>query len=191
MSVTPSPSKFASRHSMHRKLPGTFPSQCHFPFTSHPTLSRLRPLKLVCKRLTNPMMAPLHALLSCLLMATTPLSAAQPCQLDHQLCSPEGLTSYEIPVNWSSSGPLMADFYEDLVYTVNRQPSKRDQLAKVLHSRSSSPSLCCRSLALMILSVNSDDTAGTTNTQCLLLEKYSVAFCWVGLPAYCPNLHGR
>ena len=188
--MVPPPSKFASHCSMHRKLPGPFSLLCHLPSTTHPTLSRLRPLTLVCHRLTNPTMALLHALLFCLLMATTPLSAAQSCQPDHQLCSPEGLTSYEIPINWSSSGPLMADFYEDLVYTVNRQPSKQDQHAKVLRLRSASSNLCCRSLAFSILSVNSDHTAGTTNTQCLLLEKFFVAFCWVSLPAYWPKLHG-
>ena len=67
---------------------------------------------------TNLTTFPLDIFILCLFTAMMPTIAAQPCGLDHQLCSPEDPTSHESPVNWSRKGALFVEFYEELVTSV-------------------------------------------------------------------------
>jgi hypothetical protein len=53
------------------------------------------------------------------------IQATQPCEPGHHLCSPEGATSYESPVNWSSNGSILPVFYGALVNSPKHQPPDR------------------------------------------------------------------
>ena len=108
------------------------------------------------------------------------LEARTDCNAGYTQCSPNGaMATNEPPV-----GSGLSTMYVDVVNSVQATGKQKRECRLVeLKERASGGSLCCTSTRLMgvktLVCSRTDVFLGNDGTQCLLLQGYDLAFCYV------------